>query len=364
MSSEDNIYRKLQQHLDKIFPVGFPEASSGVDIRLLQQFFTLEDAKIALHLSNKLEPLDQIRNRIIDAGLSDANLEEILDKLTQKGAILGFKKGEIKFYSGATWAVGISENQVDKDITKEFAEDAREYDFNFYFKEWYKPDTPSQMRTIPIEKSLTPEHHVATYDTIRQLIEDCEGPFAVLNCGCRQMRDITNHSCTRWDIRETCIMLRGTAKMDIANGIGRQITKEEALEILQRGEEEGMILQPENSQSPNYICCCCGCCCRILGMAKQFSRPADFFQSNYYVEVNPELCEGCGTCVTRCHLDARTLIDNVSTVNLDHCIGCGNCVVTCEAKATILKKHEKEFVPPENTRDLYKQIMLKKNEQN
>jgi hypothetical protein len=87
----------LQQHLDKIFPVGFPEASSGVDIRLLKQFFTLKDAKIALHLSNKPEPLDQIRNRIIDAGLSDANLEEILDKLTEKGAILGFKKAKLNF---------------------------------------------------------------------------------------------------------------------------------------------------------------------------------------------------------------------------------------------------------------------------
>ena len=47
---ESNIYRELQQHLDT-FPVGFPTTKSGVEIRILKQLFTPEEAKIALHLN-------------------------------------------------------------------------------------------------------------------------------------------------------------------------------------------------------------------------------------------------------------------------------------------------------------------------
>ena len=39
----DELYRKLQQHLDRM-PVGFPATESGVEIRILRQLFTPEEA--------------------------------------------------------------------------------------------------------------------------------------------------------------------------------------------------------------------------------------------------------------------------------------------------------------------------------
>ena len=36
---DSDIYRKLQQHLDKM-PVGFPSVKSGADIRVLKHLFT------------------------------------------------------------------------------------------------------------------------------------------------------------------------------------------------------------------------------------------------------------------------------------------------------------------------------------
>jgi Na+-translocating ferredoxin:NAD+ oxidoreductase RNF subunit RnfB len=143
-------------------------------------------------------------------------------------------------------------------------------------------------------------------------------------------------------------------------GIGRAIAKEEVLEILRKAQESGLVLQPENSQRPEFICCCCGDCCGILRGLKQFPHPADFYASNYYSEVNPELCTGCEECIDICQLDALTMVDSVATINLDRCIGCGNCVPICSSSAIELQKKEEELLPPEDTAALYMSIMSKK----
>jgi Fe-S-cluster-containing hydrogenase component 2 len=59
-------------------------------------------------------------------------------------------------------------------------------------------------------------------------------------------------------------------------------------------------------------------------------------------------------------MDALTLVDNVSQVNLDFCIGCGNCVSSCPSGAMHLFKKSKELVPPKDVKKLYIKILLKK----
>jgi ferredoxin len=135
------------------------------------------------------------------------------------------------------------------------------------------------------------------------------------------------------------------ARRHVEMGIGRYVTKEEALDILDKAQEAGLVLQPENSRQPEAICCCCGDCCVYLKALKNYPRPADLYLSNYYVKVDPELCTGCQECVERCQLEARVMVDGVATVNLDRCIGCGNCVLICPTNANQLLKKEKEFVP-------------------
>jgi len=63
MSNCNRIYRLLQQHLDKQ-AVGFPATVLGSDIHLLKKLFTIDEAKVALHLSYKPAPTGQIAERI------------------------------------------------------------------------------------------------------------------------------------------------------------------------------------------------------------------------------------------------------------------------------------------------------------
>ncbi|MEJ2725919.1 MAG: 4Fe-4S binding protein [Deltaproteobacteria bacterium] len=361
MDGEIDVYRQLQKHLDKM-PVGFPETKSGVELRILKHLFTPEEARIALHLSAVPESLERIHRRAEKSGLSIKELEEVLDRLVEKGAIMGGKilaKGRKgKYYSKAQLAVGMFEFQVDR-LTAEFTRDVYQYMDEAFAKEFHSKKT-SQMRTIPINQSLTPEHHVGNYDDAKQLIINSTGPFAVLNCICRQGKDLLGEPCKLTDIRETCITINEIAELCINNGIGRAIAKEETLKLLDRAEEVGMVLQPENNRSPLFICCCCGCCCGVLTSVKKFPRPSDYFHTNFFAQVDPSLCIGCETCVQRCQMEAVSLVDNVATVDQDRCIGCGLCVTTCEQNALQLRKKDKETVPPKDHDALYKKIMMER----
>ena len=138
------------------------------------------------------------------------------------------------------------------------------------------------------------------------------------------------------------------------------VSSEEALAYAQRAEEDGMVLQPENTQDPHFICFCCGCCCGVLRTAKQLPRPAEYVQSNYRATVDPELCTECETCHSRCPMDALDSSNGATRVEPHRCIGCGLCVTTCPSEALSLVAKERETVPPRDQRSLYRKILVER----
>ena len=368
MAAEDQVYRDLQKHLDKS-PTGFPEMESGTDIQLLKNLLTPEEAKIAMQLSNiQLEPVKRIYKRAKKSGMSMSieELQKKLDHMVFKGTILAYEEGygEKRYKNVGVSAGGMIDFQVNR-ITQELLDDLDKYHEESFARQRVADvvRTP-QLRTIPVDMSVpVPERYlVSNYDDVRLLVEKSPGPFSVANCVCRQMKDLRGKGCQYSDIRETCLQIGPDhARRYVEMGIGRYITKEEAYDVLDKAREAGFILQPENSQRPENICCCCGDCCGPLVAAVNSPRPVDLYATNYYAEVDSGLCKGCGTCVTRCQLKARSLVDGIATVDLDRCIGCGNCVVTCESKASQLHKKEQELVPPEYKDTLFMQMMSRKS---
>ena len=360
-AEEESVYRKLQEHLNKL-PVGFPATKSGVELEILKYLFTEQEAYIATKLSFKYEPLSKIYKRIDNPSISIEELERILDNSVKKGAIHYKKEGDQKLYANAMLIIGIFEYQVNR-LTMEFMDLLKKYGQEAFDVELFRTKI-SQTRIIPVEKSITKENSVAIYSEVRKLIENAEEPIAVARCVCREKQDVRRERelCKLTDRYETCLGFGHMAQMYIDQGWARQITKEEALKILNKNEETGLILQPGNAQHPNFICSCCGCCCGILRDLKKMHNPAKLMKTNYYIEIDSELCSGCGICIDRCQMDAITLIDNISIVNRKKCLGCGLCVVTCPTGAIQLKNKEKELTPPETTEDLNLMILNKKKE--
>lgn len=360
MEHERNVYRDLQRHLDTM-PIGYPATESGAEIRILKHLFTPEEAEIALQLSMMPQTVESIYERVKKSGMSIEQLQKNLDQMVYKGDIYGDKQGDRKVYGNLPLAIGMYEHQVER-MTKDFAKDVLQYFGDEFYKELGKTKIP-QLRTIPVEKSITiPEkYQVSSYDNVRYLIENARGQIAVANCICRQAKDLVGESCKTTDLRETCIVTsHRSADYYVSVGIGRYITKEEALHILERAQEAGLVLQPNNAEHAAAICCCCGDCCGLLTNMKKFPRPADYYVSNFYSEVDADLCTGCQKCVEICQMDAAVMNDGVAIISLDRCIGCGNCAVACESNAIQLKKKEVEQVPPKKISDLYTTILMKK----
>ncbi len=362
MIVEKDVYRQLQQRLDEL-PVGFPSTKTGVEIDLLKILFTPEEAKIAIKLNFMPEPLKKIHRRIKKMGMSITELEKILDRMVQKGIIIGgdiFKsRRKGMTYGNSIYAPGIFDFQLKK-LTKELVENHYKYIDEVLSHELIDKNVPSMLRTIPVEESLTPEHHVGNYDNIRYIIENSDGPFAVMDCICRKSAAIMGHPCKKTNLLETCITMEEGAIKTLHFGNGREIDRQETIEIINKAQEEGLILQPTNCQKPLSVCACCGDCCHFLTVVKKLPRPVDYFATNYYSEVDENLCEGCGTCVERCQMNALTLVDNISQVNLDFCLGCGNCVSSCPSGAIHLVKKSKELVPPKDFKKLFIKILMKK----
>jgi electron transport complex protein RnfB len=358
---DSKIYDDLREHLDS-FPIGYPSTKSGLEMDILKYFFTPEEAKIATRLifswSKGLESIDVIYDRLKDTGITYQELETQLSTMARKG-LIHLKKEEGKTYvSNAQFVIGIYEYQVNR-LNKDIVKKILRYLNEAYGLEIFGTKI-SQFRTVPVEKSITPEHHIATYDNLKTIIEKVEGPFVAVNCVCRQAMDLLGNPCKATDRREVCMGFGSMARLYIDQGWGREISREEALEIQRKNQDEGLVLQAANALNPEFICSCCGCCCPVLLGTKNFPRPVQFFSTNFYAEVDSALCAGCGTCVNRCQMQAIKLVNEVSSVNKKKCIGCGNCVATCPESAIQLRKKEKEIDLPLTMDDLYDNILERK----
>jgi len=353
----ESVYRRLQRHLDQM-PVGFPATESGVELRILQHLFTPEEAEMALHVSALPESVEKIHSRARKQGIDLEELRKGLNRLAQKGSIHRTKVDGKPRYSKLPLAVGMFEFQVNR-LTREFHADMLQY-MAEGFREAFHTRKTSQIRTIPIREEVIPERRIGTYDGARDLVMKAGGPFAVINCVCRQGMDLLEQPCRQTDIRETCLVLGEFAKSVIRSRQGRELSKEGVLAILERADQVGMVLQPQNTQDPSFICCCCGCCCGVLSTAKTLPHPAEYFDTNYYAEVDGELCTGCETCGDRCQMEAIHYTDGLARVDLGSCIGCGLCVTTCPDGAIRLLPKEASKTPPRSQDELYRTILMER----
>ncbi len=351
--SDLTIYRKLQEHLNNL-PVGFPATESGVEIRILEHLFAPEEARIAIHLSYLPEPIDKIYRKVKRENLTKEQLRELLNKMIQKGSInYGELKGE-KVYGNSFLAIGMYEYQLDR-LTPDFVKDFHQYVDEAYLEEFHRKT--SQIRVIPVEKSLSPDLGVATYENARKIIENSGGPIAVAECICKKGQDLIGEPCKRTTLREICFSFRGAASFYIDKGFAREIDKEEALTILTKAEQDGLILQTGNSQKPSFLCCCCTCCCGLLRSEKKLDNPSDYVLNNYRAQIDTDLCNGCNACLDTCQMEAIKTENDFVTINKALCIGCGNCIITCPQSAISLIKKEIIHVPPKNTYELYLNLM-------
>ena len=163
------------------------------------------------------------------------------------------------------------------------------------------------MRVIPVQSAIENNTRKASYDEVHKLIEDAWA-VSVGPCSCRRARRLMGEGCGHLE-EDMCMYLNDNAKNYSETGAHRLITKEEAYEILQRAEDNGLV--HELNVTPGYddttaICNCCGCSCFALRIAEYFRTP-DAIRTNYIARVDKDKCVACGQCVENCQLNAVKL---------------------------------------------------------
>ncbi|HEY1206342.1 MAG: 4Fe-4S dicluster domain-containing protein [Bryobacteraceae bacterium] len=344
-----DLYRRLQQHLNRA-PVGFPATASGVELRILQRLFTPDDAEIALELSSIPEPAATIHKRL-RSRLSLADLTAKLDRMAAKGIVLAHPIQGRLCYAKLIYVVGMYERQI-KTLTTGFLREHRQYVDEAFLAAFHTGKTP-QLRVVPVNKQIAIERGVTTYDQIRAHVESSPGPFGTLTCICRHGQDLLGESCRQTALRDNCLMIGPAATWAADSGNGRATTREEILALLDRADQDGLVLQPENTKSPMFVCCCCGCCCNVLTSAKRLPSPAAYFSSNFCAAADPDACISCGVCEMRCQMEAISSPDGKAVVDRSRCIGCALCVSTCPSGAMRLEPHGRPKLPPDDTPALY-----------
>ncbi len=360
MGKGDRIYNKLQQHLNKQ-AVGFPATFSRAEIEILKFIFSPREAEIASYLSYKPEPLETVFERMKHLVQSPEELAGTLDRIHKNGGIGSKVKNGKTVYFNLPLAVGMYEKQMNR-LSPEFIGNFNKYTSGSSFGIEYLSTKLPQMRTIPVARSIRPQHHVSTFDEVAELLARAEAPFVIHECMCRKKKAMDGRSCKVTKRKETCLALGGWAQSCLSSGIGREISREEAVSITEQNQKEGLLPQPSNTQKAEWICSCCGCCCDVLHMHHKLPKPLDFWVSNFQAAVDTNKCDGCGACEKRCQVGAVKVAakKQPALVNRDLCIGCGLCVSTCPKEAIHLSRKPAEVRPPETLEDLYDIIMAGK----
>ncbi len=163
------------------------------------------------------------------------------------------------------------------------------------------------MRVIPIESAIDGNSHRASYEEVSKYLNDND-VFTVTDCSCRTDREAMGEGCGHLK-EDMCIQMGHAAEYYIKTGRGRQITREEAFEIIKKAEENGLMHQIPNldgSGKTHAICNCCGCSCLSLRTAEMFKN-TDMVRSNYVARVDTSQCVACGQCVEYCPVNALRL---------------------------------------------------------
>lgn len=210
------------------------------------------------------------------------------------------------------------------------------------------------------EPVLTTENtlHILDHERASHIVEEAEY-IGLGTCYCRHKAYHAGHPCeidAPWDV---CLTFGNVARsLAEHGGHARLISKEEAMDALERSYDAGLVQIGENvREDPAFICNCCGCCCEALQAARKFSPMQPVATTNYIPSVEENTCIGCGKCEKACPIFAVSMVEvqdgqkkkKRPVVDTEICLGCGVCASRCPNGSLKLERRPVQVITPVNS---------------
>ena len=353
---------------------GTPIPVNDTLIKILK-YFIMEDELdfITAFSDKKSQTMEQLKQ---SSGLSEEEINNKVKNLSRRGVIFNQpnSKGLMVFRLLPLVNVGtfeytfmgkIEKNERNKEISllfdKLFAELEQMVQTNYDALIPHLSTLPPVDRTVPIfdnkpknekikividqEISAAADKIVPT-KKVEELIQKFD-EIAVGHCFCRHHKDMSGTPCKQTNERENCFTFGKSARFTSEQGFSRMISKDEALVILKKAEDAGLVHKAyhpnfDTSKDETSICNCCRCCC-ANGVDNMIIPIAN--ATNFLSVVNTDLCIGCGTCVKHCHTYAAYLTDDKKAGRkVELCIGCGVCAHLCPQNAISMIEGKERIV--------------------
>jgi Pyruvate/2-oxoacid:ferredoxin oxidoreductase delta subunit len=360
--SED-VYERLRQKINK-WPIKAPKSKSM--LKLLSVVYSPEEAELVSSAFDTpfidAKTVEQVAK---ETGKDVGYVKTVFERLADKGGLFEFtnRKDDNTYYSMVPYAVGLFEFHLnDGVITDEKREFAKLHE-DIYPHWGYELGSSNYpyMRVIPVEEKLDARTEILPFEKVSKYIEEAR-TVAVNPCVCR----LVENNCDK--PLEVCLSFDSGADYMVKHRNGRQVTKEEAMEILRKAEDAGLVHTINNQQEkPILICNCCADCCFVLRGLSQLHNPRAFTKSNFMPKIDREICRVCETCVKWCPFQAlyrhyphtEDLSDDMIMVLEERCIGCGVCAHKCPHDAITLVRVREE-IPEKSGRDALMRYVAEK----
>ncbi|MCX7635600.1 MAG: hypothetical protein N2Z74_07645, partial [Syntrophales bacterium] len=305
-------YERLREILDT-HPTGAPPSPAFT--RILRTLFSPEEAELLTHMNFAPKPVEAIAAA---AGVSVAQADLMLGALADRVLVFSREKDGKRSYGLLATIPGLFEFPFMRGVATPVLEELGKL-----WEEYYKDGLGASFsghptpvaRIVPVGQAIDAPLKVHPYEEVRRLIDSVE--FIGLGlCACR----VTLRRCPK--PVEMCLFFDAPARFLVAKQFARQITREEAHDVLKRAEEEGLVHTSTNAADKvGFICNCCRCCCIILRGLTELALPHAFAPSGFLAQVKAEDCMGCGSCAEeRCPVGAIGMKEDVAVVEAGRCI--------------------------------------------
>ncbi len=355
-----DLYPRLAAHLESLI-MGYPYTEELID--LLKEMFSPTEAQVALAIPNDLPPLAV-------AGIEDISARTDLPPSTVAAALESMAGRNILYTAPtAEGSRGYALLQVGYGLPQTFFWKGKQDDtakkmarlvLN-YFKvpitqKIYGGVRTKSFKYSPANMSIEiPMQGVMPNEQIGPIV-NAATKIAVAHCPCRMSAKVLGRTDCPHSL-EVCVKYDEMAEFVIDKGLAREISKDEALQIMKNSEEEGLVHMVDNTQGQiKHTCNCCGHYCWNVGILRRRKIPRDQLMAVYFIrETQLDECIGCGACAEICPVDAVKMVEDKPRVDLNWCIGCGVCAIQCPTGVISIRRRA-ENQGPQDFAELHQRI--------